>query len=45
MAKYDPLYGFLKPFIGDLTISLADLQKQEVTFRKACKPDLIGTAE
>ncbi len=45
MAKYDSLYGFLKPFIGDLTISLADLQKQEVTFRKAGKSVLIGTAE
>ena len=45
MAKYDPLYGFLKPFIGDLTISFADLHKQKVTFRKACKPGLIGTAE
>ena len=27
MAKYDPLYGFLKPFIGDLTISFADVAR------------------
>ena len=92
MAKYDPLYGFLKPFIGDLTISFADvariigcrklpdsaykrpawwgnekptgkshvhsrawmnagykadadLQKQEVTFRKLRKSVLIETAD
>ena len=27
MAKYDPLYRFLKPFIGNLTISFADVAR------------------